>query len=1138
MKKYTLTKTLSLLGLIVAGISLAQSSNENYVQSKTCLNNDCTRKSETITYFDGLGRAKQIISVKATPTGKDLVTPITYDGFGRQVKNILPVPVATQNSNIQTGITNESTANSYYGVSNAFSEKEVENSPLDRVLQQANQGEEWKMSSGHTQKFTYEANFGTEVKKFITTTSISTANNVSTAVSAVSVSSDNSGFYPVATLYKNTVIDEDGNPVIEFQNERGQTVLIRRTDGSQNVDTYYVYNEYNQLAFVVSPKAVKQIEQNNNIITDVILNQLCYQNKYDGQDRLVEKKLPGKDWEFIVYDKQDRPVLTQDGVLRTTNNNFGSRGWIYTKYDEFGRVAYTGFYANSDARSVIQNQVNTITTNSLNNESRITNPIAISGGNLYYRNLAFPSANITVLTVNYYDTYPTEAPAVPTTVLGQYTLPQTVGSNEDASTNGILTASYVKNIEDNNWTKTYNYYDSIGRLIATKTTNHLGGYTNTETELDFAEIPKLSKTYHRRLTTDTEKVITETFEYDDQNRLKLHKHKVDNNPEEILVQNSYNDILQLTNKKVGGTDASIPLQDITYTYNIRGWMTKINDPANLNGKLFGHEIKYANPGYTSLTSGKYNGNIAEVDWATSKDGILKRYTYQYDPMNRLKKGIYAEPNMSIPHNDYYNESLDYDLNGNISSLKRNQKLGNFGLQLMDDLTYVYAGNQLNTVTDSSTNYLGYPDASGSLIHYDVNGNMTDHEDKGILDIKYDYLNLPNYIKFNEYVMREDPFGFGLETKYKNTTYLYRADGVKLRKIHNYFSGRTQVDAATTTEYLDGFQYSGESVSGAFPTFSLQFVPTSEGYFDFVQNKYIYQYNDQVGNIRLAFFKDASGNPSIDRATDFYPFGLEFGGDSGLNISGSISPTYTYSYQKQEKQFDTGWSSFKWRNYDPTMGRFFNIDPLSEKYDYQSHYNFSENRVIDARELEGLEAVLIGPGGVPLPVVTPPYGGGNSGQGIYRELKGYTNNSLHFWAGVADNSYNLLVAGGTLGIGIAAKVLHTEGETKAENSKAKTNDEKTGIVIPEDDKIPRDELDPPSKAGNAPTFKKDGKAVEIHHDGQKAEGPFKEMHPEDHRGKGNYRKNHPKGQKPLTKQERIEFNTERQKYWKKEYPSVK
>ena len=41
-----------------------------------------------------------------------------------------------------------------------------------------------------------------------------------------------------------------------------------------------------------------------------------------------------------------------------------------------------------------------------------------------------------------------------------------------------------------------------------------------------------------------------------------------------------------------------------------------------------------------------------------------------------------------------------------------------------------------------------------------------------------------------------------------------------------------------------------------------------------------------------------------------------------------------------------------------MGRFFNVDPLSEKYAYQSHYNFSENRVVDGRELEGLEKVQI------------------------------------------------------------------------------------------------------------------------------------------------------------------------------------
>ncbi|MDC8102341.1 DUF4329 domain-containing protein [Chryseobacterium rhizosphaerae] len=500
------------------------------------------------------------------------------------------------------------------------------------------------------------------------------------------------------------------------------------------------------------------------------------------------------------------------------------------------------------------------------------------------------------------------------------------------------TASYVKNIEDDNWTKTYFYYDTKGRKVGEKSWNHLGGYTKKDFKIDFSGMVEESYTWHLKSPLDTEVKIKERFVYDNQKRIIKQYHQVNTNPEELLVENAYNEIGQLVNKKTGNTTGT-PLQSVDLSYNIRGWLTKVNDPSSLNGKLFAYEIKYHNPSYANVFAGKYNGNISEIDWASADDGKFRRYNYQYDGLDRLKNGIYSEPTATVPQNNYYNEALTYDVNGNIQTLKRNRLVQNIGTQLMDDLGYTYTGNRLNTVTDTSGNYGGYPSSSGNPITYDNNGNMTSHVDKGMLQIDYNYLNLPNAIKFDKQYVSHD----WQNTYNVNTKYLYNATGVKLKKIYTYGTGRTNMETVETTDYLDGFQYWLNDLS---------FVPTSEGYYDFVQNKYIYNYTDQVGNIRLAYYKDASGNLKVDRTTHYYPFGLEFG--DHLGTSNSISPNYKYSSQGQEKQTETGWSSYKWRNYDAAMGRFFNVDPLSEKYPTWSTYAFSGNRVVDARELEGLE----------------------------------------------------------------------------------------------------------------------------------------------------------------------------------------
>jgi RHS repeat-associated protein len=139
---------------------------------------------------------------------------------------------------------------------------------------------------------------------------------------------------------------------------------------------------------------------------------------------------------------------------------------------------------------------------------------------------------------------------------------------------------------------------------------------------------------------------------------------------------------------------------------------------------------------------------------------------------------------------------------------------------------------------------------------------------------------------------------------------------------------------------------------------LSFFPTTEGYYDYENFRYIYQIKDHLGNVRISYVKDDIKGIKIMDKNDYYPFGMVFLKDENITpVYDPLAIPYNYKFQEQELQ-ETGFYSFKWRQYMPDVGRFFNIDPLSEKYAYQSHYNFSENKVTSHRELEGLEAVSV------------------------------------------------------------------------------------------------------------------------------------------------------------------------------------
>ena len=68
--------------------------------------------------------------------------------------------------------------------------------------------------------------------------------------------------------------------------------------------------------------------------------------------------------------------------------------------------------------------------------------------------------------------------------------------------------------------------------------------------------------------------------------------------------------------------------------------------------------------------------------------------------------------------------------------------------------------------------------------------------------------------------------------------------------------------------------------------------------------------------------------------------------------------YRYGFQGQEMDDEVKGKgnsiNYKFRMYDSRSGRFFAVDPLAKDYPWNSSYAFSENRVIDGVELEGLE----------------------------------------------------------------------------------------------------------------------------------------------------------------------------------------
>ncbi len=416
--------------------------------------------------------------------------------------------------------------------------------------------------------------------------------------------------------------------------------------------TYYVYDEMGQLRYTLPPRAVQLIEQNGWVVTTTVLDNLCFQYRYDGRGRLSEQRFPGeKGFTGLVYDNRQRLVMTQAPSDKVKSQ------FQLTYYDKLNRVVGTALMINSstpvDWQGAFDYPPVVIPPNDpryymgYSQETGLPPDGAISGH--------------TMLSYNYYDNYEVADPgsANYTNYNAQLNfgpdLQSTPGSESPTRslrTRGQLTGSKVKIfrspsgviISTGDWSLGHNYYDDKGRLINTLKLDlsNQGGqihYHYSGIQYDFLNRPLVSKSIFQNLYASYT-VYTELTKNEYQlgtGVLLKTSHKMGTAPWNIIAQYQY-DSLGRVQRKVLGNYGEV--QD--FSYNIRGQLMGINETYALSGdkggesRTFGEALRYD----YGFSVPQYNGKIAGIVWRGSNTSRNHAYGYDYDLSGRLKNAEY------------------------------------------------------------------------------------------------------------------------------------------------------------------------------------------------------------------------------------------------------------------------------------------------------------------------------------------------------------------------------------------------------------------------------------------------------------------------------------------------------------------
>ena len=904
MKNYNYCK----LALIIATISFctftsARAQGHNFIQSIKPLtpstdnpNANSASCQVRTNYFDGLGREMSSVQKEYYDGGlPDLASLVTYDELGRKYIQYLPTPV---NDNDGGGFMEgfyTKARNAYDGDIYPYNQIVYDGTDENRVSEEWGAGELWRTNSKRVKKYyTYNSFWGYFYDEYDDFGLFTSCNNFYIDI-------DNQLHkkrypYDDGVFKVDITLDEDGKCNAIFFDKTGRKVLQRQGDSNYILDTYYVYDLCGRLTYVIPPKASDEFNETEGLCDTAIINKLCYKYTYDDFDRIIEKKLPGAAPIYYVYDRLNRPVLSQNGVQRN------SKEWSVEAYDSQMRLALEGkcIMPSSFDRESLQAIADSL------NVTAVYNTALSMESTLCYSWPGFPASNFTPYRAYYYDDYTHWNNLIPISLASG--LPTMISENGKGYNTGTAVTDFSGSV-----TITATVYDEYGNVEASYERDLYGQdcAVAVENTYDWSGLMTAQKRVTSRLVEQTIlKCYTEWLEYDHDNwgRLTSMRHKLNNGNWNEMAAYSYNDLGQLASKTINNN------YTMNYSYNLRGWITSKNSPL-FNIILYHQES-------TGSNSPCYNGNISQMAETRHRNGmnsITKTRNYFYDDYNRISSVTDEESSL-------FNVNYSYDLNGNVTNVNR----GSAGFAY-DQISITYDGNHIVDITDNSLtdDYMGeIPQlAMGDYLEsldYDALGRVTRDDSRGITNVIYNPLHLPQIIRFETGDL---------------LTSSYRADGVKtsINTRHRYTEAVKRYDRVTGDTIIVNVnrvksvtrRYTGKLME---ETGKADRLYNEVGYIDIYNDgtySYHYYIKDIWGSIRAVI--DANG--CIEQADDYTDSGIPY----------NSNPLYAVDNRKHTgKEFEAfdglAWYDNNARWYDPILVRFITMDPMSEDYYNMSPYS--------------------------------------------------------------------------------------------------------------------------------------------------------------------------------------------------------